>query len=125
MAVVVVSLVALHGIEYLFPAVILCGLLQITVGLLRMGKLIRLVPHSVMLGFVNGLAIVIGLAQIGSFKTLGSDGTMTFLQGPSMSVAEPERCSNHMSAVKTMVLKGYCLCDDRGSAYKFRSKHVV
>lgn len=84
MAVVVVSLVALHGIEYLFPAVILCGLLQITVGLLRMGKLIRLVPHSVMLGFVNGLAIVIGLAQIGSFKTLGSDGTMTFLQGPSM-----------------------------------------
>ena len=84
MAVVVVSLVALHGIEYLFPAVILCGLLQVTVGLLRMGKLIRLVPHSVMLGFVNGLAIVIGLAQIGSFKTLGTDGTMTFLQGPSL-----------------------------------------
>ncbi|MBT4868046.1 MAG: SulP family inorganic anion transporter [Planctomycetaceae bacterium] len=80
MAVVIVSLVALHGIEYLFPAVILCGLLQITVGVLRLGKLIRLVPHPVMLGFVNGLAIVIGLAQIGSFKTLGTDGTMTFLQ---------------------------------------------
>ncbi len=83
MAVVIVSLVAIHGVEYLFPAVILCGLLQIIVGLLRMGKLIRLVPHSVMLGFVNGLAIVIGLAQIGSFKTLGTNGTMTFLQnGP-------------------------------------------
>lgn len=80
MAVVIVSLVAMHGIQYLFPAVILCGLLQITVGVLRLGKLIRLVPHSVMLGFVNGLAIVIGLAQLGSFKTLGMDGTMTFLQ---------------------------------------------
>ncbi|QDT45237.1 Bicarbonate transporter BicA [Gimesia alba] len=86
MAVVVVSLVAMHGIQYLFPAVILCGLLQITVGVLRLGKLIRLVPHSVMLGFVNGLAIVIGLAQIGSFKTLGIDGTMTFLPGASMTI---------------------------------------
>lgn len=86
MAVVVVALVALHGIEYLFPAVILCGLLQITVGLLRLGKLIRLVPHSVMLGFVNGLAIVIGLAQIGSFKTLGTDGTMTFLEGAPLMI---------------------------------------
>ncbi|MFH1299943.1 MAG: SulP family inorganic anion transporter [Planctomycetota bacterium] len=86
MAVVIVSLVAMHGVEYLFPAVILCGLLQITVGVLRLGKLIRLVPHSVMLGFVNGLAIVIGLAQIGSFKTLGIDGTMTFLPGTSMTI---------------------------------------
>ena len=86
MAVVVVSLVAIHGIQYLFPAVILCGLLQITIGVLRLGKLIRLVPHSVMLGFVNGLAIVIGLAQIGSFKTLGIDGTMSFLPGTSMTI---------------------------------------
>ncbi|HCS53607.1 SulP family inorganic anion transporter [uncultured Rubinisphaera sp.] len=86
MAVVVVSLVAIHGIEYLFPAVILCGLLQITVGLLRMGKLIRLVPHSVMLGFVNGLAIVIGLAQLGSFKILGTDGTMTYLNGAPLLI---------------------------------------
>ena len=70
MAVVVVTLVASHGIEYLFPTVILCGLMQIGIGLLRLGKLIRMVPHSVMLGFVNGLAIVIGLAQLGSFKTL-------------------------------------------------------
>ena len=86
MAVVIVSLVALHGIQYLFPAVILCGLLQITVGVLRLGKLIRLVPHSVMLGFVKGLAIVIGLAQIGSFKTLGKDGTMTFLQNTPLMI---------------------------------------
>ena len=52
MAVVVVSLVALHGVEYLFPAVMLCGLLRVFIGLARLGKLIRMVPHSVMLGFV-------------------------------------------------------------------------
>ncbi len=86
MAVVVVSLVALHGIEYLFYAVILCGLIQILTGICRLGKLIRLVPHSVMLGFVNGLAIVIGLAQLGSFKTLGSHGAMTYLQGIPLAV---------------------------------------
>jgi SulP family sulfate permease len=81
MAVVVVALVAEHGIEYLFPTVILCGLLQIGVGIGRLGKLIRMVPHPVMLGFVNGLAIVIGLAQLGSFKTLSSDGELVFLSG--------------------------------------------
>lgn len=76
MAVVVIGLVAIHGVEYLFPTVILCGILQCLVGILRLGKLIRLVPHSVMLGFVNGLAIVIGMAQLPSFKQLGSDGKM-------------------------------------------------
>ena len=81
MAVVVVSLVALHGIEYLFPTVILCGVLQIAIGLGRLGKLIRMVPHSVMLGFVNGLAIVILLAQVSSFKTLSPDGDLVFLSG--------------------------------------------
>ena len=84
MAVVVVSLVAMHGVEYLFPAVILCGALQIAIGLGRLGKLIRMVPHSVMLGFVNGLAIVIGLAQLGSFKTLSADGALVFLAGPKL-----------------------------------------
>ncbi|MEO0474424.1 MAG: SulP family inorganic anion transporter [Planctomycetota bacterium] len=70
MAIVVIALVAdpKGGVQYLFLAVILCGLIQIAVGVLRMGKLIRMVPHSVMLGFVNGLAIVIGLAQLESFK---------------------------------------------------------
>lgn len=81
MAVVVVALVAEHGIEYLFPTVILCGLLQLGVGLARLGKLIRMVPHPVMLGFVNGLAIVIGMAQLGSFKTLGSSGQLEMLSG--------------------------------------------
>lgn len=86
MAVVVVALVAQHGIEYLFPTVMLCGVLQIAVGLGRLGKLIRMVPHSVMLGFVNGLAIVIGLAQLGSFKTLSPDGELVYLSGTPLTL---------------------------------------
>ena len=81
MAVVVVGLVAVHGLGYLVPAVILCGILQIGVGLCRWGKLIRLVPHSVMLGFVNGLAIVIGLSQLNSFQIIGDSGTLEYLTG--------------------------------------------
>ena len=85
MAVVVVTLIADHGIEYLFPTVILCGLMQIGVGLARLGKLIRMVPYSVVLGFVNGLAIVIGMAQIESFKTFNpSTGSLSYLQGPPL-----------------------------------------
>ncbi|RYG92720.1 SulP family inorganic anion transporter [Loktanella sp. IMCC34160] len=72
LAVVMVSLVAQHGVEYLFAAVVLMGLIQITVGFLRWGKFIRLVPHPVMLGFVNGLAIVIFLAQLSQFQVPGS-----------------------------------------------------
>ncbi len=86
MAVVIVSLVAMHGIEYLFPTVILCGLLQVFVGLARLGKFIRMVPHPVMLGFVNGLAIVIGLAQLGSFKTLSPANELVFLDGFRLSL---------------------------------------
>ena len=81
MGVVVVALVAQFGIGYLFPAVVLCGLIQITIGIVKFGKFIRIVPHPVMLGFVNGLAVVILLAQFGSFKTLGTDGTMELLEG--------------------------------------------
>jgi len=84
MAVVIVSLVAIHGIEYLFPTVILCGLIQVLVGIGRLGKLIRMVPHPVMLGFVNGLAIVIGMAQISSFKFADSMGGVRFLEGPAL-----------------------------------------
>jgi sulfate permease, SulP family len=68
MAVVMTAFVVLYGIEYLFAAVILCGLIQILCGILHIGKFVRLLPHSVMLGFVNGLAIVIGLAQFGQLQ---------------------------------------------------------
>ncbi len=74
MAVVMVALVAQHGVEYLFAAVVLTGLIQILAGILRLGKYIRIVPHPVMLGFVNGLAIVIFLAQIPHFQVPGSGG---------------------------------------------------
>ena len=67
-AVVIGTLVAIHGVEYLFAAVVLTGLIQIVFGLFKMGKFIRLVPHPVFLGFVNGLAIVIFLAQVKQFK---------------------------------------------------------
>ena len=68
MAVVMVSLVAIHGVEYLFAAILLTGIIQIFSGLLKLGKFIHLVPSAVMLGFVNGLAIVIFLSQVGQFK---------------------------------------------------------
>ena len=86
MAVVVVGLVQIHGTEYLFPAVILCGLIQLAVGFGRLGVLIRIVPHSVMLGFVNGLAIVILLAQFGSFQTINEAGELTLLRGPALYI---------------------------------------
>lgn len=66
-AVVIAPLVMTSGIEYLFPTIILAGLMQMAVGALKLGKFIRMVPHSVMLGFVNGLAIVIFMAQFSQF----------------------------------------------------------
>ncbi len=68
-AVVIVALVARHGVEYLFAAVVLMGLIQMFIGSLKLGKFIRLVPHAVMFGFVNGLAIVIFMSQFAQFKT--------------------------------------------------------
>ena len=79
-AVVLVSLSISHGIEYIFATVILAGLIQIVVGLLKLGKLIRLVPHPVMFGFVNGLAIIIFLSQLDQFKTL-VNGEKVWLTG--------------------------------------------
>jgi len=84
LAVVMVALVSTHGVEYLFATVVLMGLLQIAFGALKFGKFIRMVPHPVMLGFVNGLAIVIFLAQFGHFKVMGDDGLRHWLQGPAL-----------------------------------------
>ena len=72
LAVVMVSLVAQHGVASLFATVVLMGLIQIAAGIFRLGKFIRLVPHPVMLGFVNGLAIVIFLAQLSQFQVPGT-----------------------------------------------------
>ncbi|MEH6469829.1 MAG: SulP family inorganic anion transporter [Halopseudomonas sp.] len=81
LAVVMVTLVADHGVQYLFATVVLMGILQISAGVLRLGKFIRIVPHPVMLGFVNGLAIVIFLAQLGQFKFIDDAGQLQWLQG--------------------------------------------
>lgn len=81
MAVVMVALVAQHGVQYLFAAVILAGVLQILAGVFRLGKFIRLVPYPVMLGFVNGLAIVIFLAQLGQFKVVNALGDSVWMHG--------------------------------------------
>jgi len=89
MAVVMVALVADHGVEYLFAAVVLTGLIQMLAGVLRVARFIRLVPHPVMLGFVNGLAIVIFLAQLGQFGEADKPGwaSGTFLEGSILDVA--------------------------------------
>jgi SulP family sulfate permease len=84
LAVVMVSLVAVHGVEYLFATVLLMGLLQILAGIFKLGKFIRMVPHPVMLGFVNGLAIVIFLAQLGQFKVMDEAGSLQWMQGEAL-----------------------------------------
>ncbi len=89
LAVVMVSLVAQHGVQYLFATVVLMGILQILAGVLKLGKFIRMVPHPVMLGFVNGLAIVIFLAQLGQFGTGAEQGWLhgTSLEGSIIDIA--------------------------------------
>ena len=81
LAVVMVSLVMTHGVQYLFATIILMGILQLIAGALRWGKFIRMVPYPVMIGFVNGLAIVIGLAQLEQFKIASPDGSMRWMEG--------------------------------------------
>lgn len=86
LAVVMVTLVKQHGVEYLFSAVVLMGIIQVVMGLFKLGKFIRLVPEPVILGFVNGLAIVIFLAQLGQFKVVGASGELEWMQGASLGV---------------------------------------
>ena len=93
LAVVMVSLVAQGnsmgapsedlGLYYLFLTVILMGFIQILAGVFKLGKFVRLIPHPVMMGFVNGLAIVIFLSQLGMFKTSSEDG-LVWMQGQDL-----------------------------------------
>ena len=84
LAVIMIELVAKHGVEYLFAAVVFMGIIQITAGILRLGRFIRLIPHPVMLGFVNGLAIVIFLSQLRHFKIPGETGALTWMSGTTL-----------------------------------------
>ena len=83
MAIVMVSIVNgyANGVQLLFMIVILTGVFQITIGLLKLGKFIRMMPKSVMVGFVNGLAIVIFLAQLHQFKYTHAHGVSSWLSG--------------------------------------------
>ena len=84
LAVVMVALVADHGTEYLFATVILMGILQLFAGVFKLGKFIRMVPQPVMLGFVNGLAIVIGISQLNQFKTINLIGESVWIAGDTL-----------------------------------------
>ncbi len=84
LAVVMVALVLDHGVEYLFATVVLMGILQILAGIFKLGKFIRMVPHPVMLGFVNGLAIVIFLAQLKQFQVPDADGIDQWMTGSAL-----------------------------------------
>lgn len=81
MAVVMTALVVSHGVQHLFAAVLLAGLLQVAFGVLRWGKFVHLIPLPVTIGFVNGLALVIGLAQLEQFRIRGADGSAQWLSG--------------------------------------------
>lgn len=85
-AVVIVTLAASHGPEYIFATVILAGLIQVLAGVFRLGKLIRLVPHSVIFGFVNGLAIIIFMSQLDQFKTANEAGELVWMTGESLYI---------------------------------------
>ena len=82
LAVVMMHLVMEHGASYLFAAVVLMGFLQIFIGLMKWGRFIRMVPAPVMLGFVNGLALIILFAQFSQFKDADGD----WLSADSMTV---------------------------------------
>ena len=81
-AAVIVALSLSHGAEYIFACVILAGIIQVAAGVLRLGKLMRLVPHPVIFGFVNGLAIIIGMSQLDQFK----DTEGAWLTGPQLYI---------------------------------------
>lgn len=81
-AVVIVVLAKSHGVEYVFATVVLAGFFQMMAGILRLGKLIRLVPHPVIFGFVNGLAIIIFMSQLDQFKDVSGH----WLTGQSLYV---------------------------------------
>jgi SulP family sulfate permease len=85
-AVVIVALSISHGPEYIFATVILAGIIQILAGVLRLGVLIRMVPHSVIFGFVNGLAIIIFMSQLDQFKSVNEAGELVWMTGESLYI---------------------------------------
>jgi sulfate permease, SulP family len=83
--IVLIALMNSHGLDYVFGAVALAGVIQIIVGLLKLGKFIRLVPQPVMFGFVNGLAIIIFMSQLEQFKAV-VNGEVEWLTGSPLFI---------------------------------------
>lgn len=80
-AVVIVALAISHGVEYVLATVVLAGIIQVLAGIFRLGKLMRLVPHPVIFGFVNGLAVIIFMSQLDQFKVSNATGNLEWMQG--------------------------------------------
>ena len=83
--VVLMALIASHGVQYLFATVIVAGILQLMVGIFKFGKFVRLIPQPVMYGFLNGLAIIIFMAQVEQFK-ITTAGITTWMSGPELYI---------------------------------------
>ena len=83
--VVLIALASSHGVQYLFGAIILGGIIQILVGTFKLGKFVRLIPQPVMYGFLNGLAIIIFMAQVAQFKVV-KDGITTWMEGSALMI---------------------------------------
>ncbi|WP_306350146.1 SulP family inorganic anion transporter [Flavobacterium sp. '19STA2R22 D10 B1'] len=81
--VVLIALASSHGVEYLFAAVVLAGILQLLVGLFKLGKFVRLIPQPVMYGFLNGLAVIIFMAQVAQFKVI-ENGAESWMHGSAL-----------------------------------------
>jgi len=83
--VVLIALAASHGVEYLFAALVLAGILQLLVGVFKLGKFVRLIPQPVMYGFLNGLAVIIFMAQVAQFKVF-ENGVETWMEGTALYI---------------------------------------
>lgn len=83
--VVLIALAASHGVEYLFAAVVLAGIIQFLVGVLKLGKFVRLIPQPVMYGFLNGLAVIIFMAQVAQFKVV-ENGVSSWMEGSALAI---------------------------------------
>lgn len=83
--VVLIALAHSHGVEYLFAAVVLAGIFQLLVGVFKLGKFVRLIPQPVMYGFLNGLAVIIFMAQVAQFK-VEVNGVSSWMEGSALAV---------------------------------------
>lgn len=84
--VVLIALIQSHGVQYLFATVVLAGIFQMLVGIFKLGKFVRLIPQPVMYGFLNGLAVIIFMAQVEQFKMTDANGVVSWLHGTSLYI---------------------------------------